>query len=155
MTPAQPAGASPYCQGADWKPRKSTGLPGTCGACGEPLVGRTHWFCPTPRGEQYGECCRARYARNHFWREARPAALKRDGLTCRRCGWIGTAHGILEVHHVEPRNGRGYRNGCHHHQDNLVSLCHSCHVSATKRQRGRMRRERDEAKLARWKKEAS
>lgn len=40
-----------------------------------------------------------------------------------------------EVNHIEPRNGQGYRKGCHHHQSNLETLCHTCHVRVTTEQR--------------------
>ncbi len=44
-----------------------------------------------------------------------------------------------EVNHIDPRNGAGYANGCHNHQDGLETLCHTCHVETTKQQ-GRERR---------------
>ncbi|MCU1454052.1 MAG: 67, gp67 [Acidimicrobiales bacterium] len=40
----------------------------------------------------------------------------------------------LEVNHVEPRLGRGYQAGCHHHLDGLETLCHRCHVQVTSAQ---------------------
>lgn len=45
----------------------------------------------------------------------------------------------LEVNHIEPRNGKGYRPGCHHHLDNLETLCHPCHVAITNEQRATRR----------------
>ena len=151
---------STFCQGALWKPRKSTLDPGTCGACGRALAGRNLWFCKTPQGGQYGESCRGRYARNHFWQEARDAAVRRDSSKCRRCGSPGTRH-TLEVNHIEPRNGQGYGIGCHNHQDNLETLCHDCHLTTTAEQRGfvvggagrqrrQLREELDRAKLRAW-----
>lgn len=62
---------------------------------------------------------------------AREAARKRDGRRCVRCGsGIG-----IEVNHIEPRNGQGYGNGCHHHQDNLETLCKVHHREVTNEQR--------------------
>lgn len=43
--------------------------------------------------------------------------------------------GDLEVNHIEPRRGEGYAAGCHHHLDNLETLCHPCHVEVTTAQR--------------------
>ncbi|MDP3062931.1 MAG: HNH endonuclease [Chloroflexota bacterium] len=126
----------PCCQGAEWKPRLSSKEPGTCGACGKPLVGRHRWFCPTPYG---GESCRDTYAVNHFWSEARQEALRRAGGKCSRCGEEVKSERLrdgLEVHHIVPRDGGGYGPGCHHHQDNLEALCHSGHLEVTAEQRG-------------------
>lgn len=41
----------------------------------------------------------------------------------------------LEVNHIAPRRGRGYGPGCHHHLDNLETLCKPCHVAVTNLQR--------------------
>ena len=163
----------PFCQGADWKPRKSLNEPGTCGACGKPLEGRKHWFCPSPYGtgmyvgDNTPHTCRDLYAINHFWGEARRAALRRDNYHCRRCGrevQDEDRHGedCAEVNHIEPRNGKGYGVGCWNHQDNLETLCHKCHLLVTAGQRGYVpggavnqarqdRRDRDRQKLEHWK----
>ncbi len=150
--------APPFCQGADWKPRSSTKVPGTCGACGKDLVGRLHWFCRSLPGTDHidgpATTCRDRYAQNHFWAEARNAAIRRDGGKCVRCGekaegqrevisrdghLLRHAPVAAEVNHIDPRNGAGYGNGCHNHQDGLETLCHKCHVLTTTQQ-GRERR---------------
>ncbi len=148
-----------YCQGADWKPRHSLKEPGTCGACGAPLVGRNHWFCPSRRGAN--DDCGHRYKINHFWTEARREALRRAGHRCKNDhadeGELSPDHSSArEVNHVVPREGLGYGNGCHHHQDGLEVLCHKDHVAETTRQirdrhgLGPTKSERLEAKLARW-----
>lgn len=152
-----------FCQGADWKPRRSLKEPGTCGACGAPLVGRNRWFCPSRRGAK--DDCRDRYGINHFWTEARREALRRAGCVCAHCGVRGAdAPNGFEVNHRVPREGRGYGPGCHHHQDGdpasqqggLEVLCHECHVAETTRQirdrhgLGPTKRSRLEDKLARW-----
>lgn len=38
------------------------------------------------------------------------------------------AQGRLQIDHRVPREGRGYGDGCHHHQDNLQTLCVPCHA---------------------------
>ena len=139
-----------FCQGPDWQPRHSLKEPGTCGACGKPLEGRHRWFCPTPYGKAHspGESCRANYAVNHFWDEARAEALRRTGGRCRKCG-----EHAEEVNHIVPRSGGGYGPGCHHHQDNLEPLCRQGHLAVTAEQRGYGRQPTPEEKrMARLKK---
>lgn len=46
----------------------------------------------------------------------------------------------LEVNHVHPRRGKGYTNGCAHHQDNLQTLCRRCHSLVTDAQRAARKR---------------
>lgn len=41
----------------------------------------------------------------------------------------------VEVNHIDPRRGRGYRSGCGHHLQNLETLCHRHHVEVTAAQR--------------------
>ncbi len=41
----------------------------------------------------------------------------------------------LEVNHIIPREGKGYGQGCHNHQENLETLCHACHLQVTADQR--------------------
>lgn len=145
------------------------GQPGVCRRCGTELTGRRTAWC--------SDDCEVEWQRNHYWQMARPAAVKRDGGKCVRCGgngaqrrhmkrifvghtWAMKQIGLefigpgrdyyqelqiityvpwLEVNHIEPRAGRGYNSGCHHHLTNLETLCHACHVVETKRQ-GRERR---------------
>ena len=135
----------PFCVGPDWKPRRNTRIVGTCGACGVemPIGGRRLWCCSP-------ECTR-RYQVNHFWGYARREAIRQAGGRCRMCWPVGH-HGVvlasgavaplaapvaLEVNHIEPRRGRGYGNGCHHHQANLEPLCRPHHLGVTRLQRGR------------------
>lgn len=146
------------------------GQAGVCRRCGAELTGRRTAWC--------SDACETVWQQNHFWQMARPAAVKRDGGVCVRCGGTGRKRqrrrmhlgntwslkqiGIeveitaddwrerqrlyysdihvtswepwLEVNHIEPRVGRGYNSGCHHHLTNLETLCHHCHVAETKRQ---------------------
>lgn len=119
-----------FCSGPTWKPRRSSKQPGTCGACGRPLEGRALWFCRARPKDP--ESCRLRYLRNHDWGFARAEALRRAGG---KCGADPAHHGALEVNHIAPRRGRGYRLGCWHHQENLQVLCHECHLKVTAEQR--------------------
>ena len=156
--------------------------PAVCNRCGTKLTGRRTRWCSSE--------CEREWQVNHYWTMARPAAVKRDGGKCVRCGgagrkqWRRTIHlgnqwamrqlGLeveiiggshqerriindtavrvtswvpwLEVNHIEPREGRGYQSGCHHHLTNLETLCHDCHLVETKRQGAerRARRRRPE-----------
>ena len=132
----------PFCQGAGWSPRRSTLEPGCCGACGAPLTPRCCWFCPTVKGLNP---CRDAYKVNHFWGEARREAIRRAEGQCQRCPYRGELvhygydfpdfwRGDLEVNHITPRNGEGYRNGCWHHQEGLEVLCGPCHKVVTAQQ---------------------
>ncbi|MCW2920597.1 MAG: hypothetical protein JWL76_471 [Thermoleophilia bacterium] len=97
---------------------------GECPWCGRPLpAGRRRWC---------SDSCRADFVDNHFWGHARERALKRDDRTCQHCGKQAPK---LEVNHIEPRRGQGYRAGCHHHVDLLETLCRTCHVAVTHSQR--------------------
>ena len=104
---------------------------GTCACCGVELVlepGRSRWFC--------GKACSKRWRLNHWWTEARRAALKRD-RHCVKCGgWKR-----LEVNHIEPLVGAGYATSCAHHAENLEVLCRSCHQGVTKDQAAARRAE--------------
>lgn len=93
---------------------------GKCAWCGLTLIGRQTRWCSR-------ECSRA-WANNHFWTQARAAARKRDGYRCVRC----RSRRKIEVHHKVPCEGKR-ETGCQHHQDNLETLCHRCHVREHKR----------------------
>lgn len=110
---------------------------GRCRHCGKELVGQQRSWC--------GPVCERTYQDNHLWQFARKAALKRDGYGCVRCGTMMIP--APEVNHRIPRNGQGYGKGCHHHLDNLETLCHAHHVKVTRAQRvsrARMRSRRRE-----------
>jgi len=102
-----------------------------CDCCAGPLVGRQQRWCSSE--------CSDLFWNNHGWKTARHAALERDKFTCQNCGAVepGPAHDGygLEVNHIEPRMGLGYANGCHHHQNNLETLCIPCHAKVTAQQR--------------------
>ena len=97
---------------------------GECPWCGTRLPARRRRWC--------SDRCRDDFIDNHFWGHARARALARDNGSCRHCG---ARRRRMEVHHVDPRRGRGYASGCHHHLDLLETLCHPCHVAVTNAQR--------------------
>lgn len=130
----------------------NAGEPGRCGLCGEELprtsTGRIH-----PNRRWCSQACSDTYWNNHGWDAASHAAVRRDGWRCRRCNHPGSgrsspplgtfdpdevaaAGGLraLEVNHRRPRNGRGYHEGCHHHLEELETLCRPCHAGETQKQ---------------------
>lgn len=59
------------------------------------------------------------------WRKARRAARARDNHTCQRCG--AQPKRAVDVHHIKPVVTFASPNDAHS-ADNLVSLCHPCHM---------------------------
>lgn len=118
----------PWIRGID---RVECGRLRICYLCGSDLPEKRQWWC--------SDACVSRWAQNHEWSSASAAALKRDRSRCRRCGAKGL-EAALEVNHRNPRNGRGYHQGCHHHLKLLETLCHDCHVDETNAQAERRRR---------------
>ncbi len=116
---------------------------GLCWRCGVALPPRRRHWCSDDCGQWWRN--------NHDWNSAREVALKRDKHRCVKCGadgypissslYRGSYTGRtmfpvkLEVNHIVPREGKGYGQGCHNHQENLETLCHNCHVAVTRRQR--------------------
>lgn len=125
------------------------GEPGRCGLCGGELP-RTKAGHIHPNRRWCSTACSDTYWQNHGWGQASWAALRRDGWRCRRCGHPGYGGSAappghftdeerrslrpLEVNHRIPRNGRGYHEGCHHHLEDLETLCRPCHGQETSRQ---------------------
>ena len=118
-----------------------------CRQCGAIPDGNKQFYCSNE--------CRTEFEADHFWAQARTAALDRassyriaryryaphylrDETFCQRCFEVV---GVLwqydhaEVNHIVPVNGQRENFGCSNHQDNLEALCHSCHVQATGEQR--------------------
>lgn len=154
-------GSAGSCARSSW-----SGRPERCRWCDEPAATGSTWC---------GHRCEDDFRRNHWWDQARDAAIVRDGSCCVRCGlgpdtptvaklllralvpmgpvdaarlWRTPEFAALrdacrlEVNHVVPRRGRGYHAGCHHHLDELETLCHRCHVSETNAQQAAVRSER-------------
>jgi 5-methylcytosine-specific restriction endonuclease McrA len=130
------------------------GTAGRCdlASCGKPLLGRRRRWCSDA-------CATIRFRaiyQNHEWGQAREAALKRDGYRCRHCSWAPnrgrrTRFLELEVNHIRPLAEVGVKHamaGCHHHLDNLETLCHDCHAKVTAAQaRARADRRRNRIPL--------
>jgi len=66
------------------------------------------------------------------WNSQRNAARKRDNYTCQHCGVTEDILGKqLDVHHIHKFRLFGLDNHEQaNHLDNLISLCHQCHVAA-------------------------
>lgn len=151
--PARVQGSSPWSTAIHYNPfvpsyaqeryRCPDGFQTGCRQCGVEL----------PRHLAYcSETCMKEFDANHFWRAARPAAIKasqpfgpalectwghygyrawRGSTFCAKCG----REHADEVHHKMPMNGQRDTFSCLHHQENLEVLCHACHVAATREQR--------------------
>lgn len=106
------------------------GEPGRCQWCNEPLA-------QTRRRTWCSEKCGRAWQREHIWRFARSAAKRRSKYLCTRAECTA-ARRDCEVNHLEPRAGRGYGPGCHHHvlpdltgRGGLEVLCHAHHAEVT------------------------
>jgi hypothetical protein len=97
--------------------------PKVCGWCGTGLIGRRTAWC--------GEDCEWHFLRNHYWTYSAPAALRRDGSVCVRCG----SGDRVEVNHILPiRGAQRWGLSCANHLGNLETLCHSHHTTVTRLQ---------------------
>jgi 5-methylcytosine-specific restriction endonuclease McrA len=118
---------------------------GECDRCSKALTGRQKRWCSTKCATWAWKA----FARHHDWNDARKAALKRDRRRCVRCGANerqvpvgrrGRMRSNLSVNHIVPRRGKGYGRGCHHHLDNLETLCDWCHPETTRQQNAQHRK---------------
>lgn len=112
-------------------PRPQLVPDGSCQWCGKPIVGtRRKSFCSKE--------CSTDFHRLVTWGRTRGAysnqIVWRDNLTCQDCGEFLAFKNELgiyiplevgaEVHHIRPVEAGGDDS-----PDNLVTLCHSCHVA--------------------------
>jgi 5-methylcytosine-specific restriction endonuclease McrA len=96
-------------------------VPGLCGFCHKPIPpgnGRWRWC---------SRKCALEAAIRVSPGVARWEAIRRDGRKCVQCG---STKG-LEVHHIHAVKDGGAFCGL----DNLVTLCHKCHVETRKKPR--------------------
>lgn len=98
---------------------KWQGDPTRCRWCNAQLGPRRQRWCSQP--------CVDEYKAQHWWGIAREAALTRDHRQCQDCVY-GPADnpGQLEVHHLQPVQGRRTAS-CLHHAANLTTLCQEHH----------------------------
>ena len=66
--------------------------------------------------------------RSKRWERTKKAVKKRDKFRCTECGLAGK----LEVHHKKMAKHRPDLFFC---LDNLATLCRSCHIKTTKKER--------------------
>lgn len=64
-----------------------------------------------------------RFNNDPAWRELRLEVIKRDGGSCRICGYRSPGGAYMEVHHIEGN----HRNNSPENLLTLCPLCHSCH----------------------------
>lgn len=110
-----------------------TGAAGRCQWCDGPITGvRRRTWC--------SEKCGRSWQREHIWRFARSAAKRRAKFRCTRVNCTALRRDC-EVNHLEPRDGKGYGPGCHHHllpdrdgRGGLEVLCHEHHAQVTSAQ---------------------
>ena len=113
------------------------------------------WWCagdfPDRRARRFcSEACGEEYRRHYYWAWAMAWALQRAGHQCanchrmdywgneriswgdpwRQCKWAAqrAATISLEIHHIVPLNGDRRTCDARHNPDNLMVLCHDCHV---------------------------
>lgn len=129
----QPSGFSLRPKGGDalpWKPRRPCSRPG----CPELVDGR---FCEQQRKEEHQRYnkydrdpkSRKRYGRR--WRKIRDRYISSHPL-CEQCLKHDVMTAAEEVHHITPLSQGGT-----HADENLMSLCKSCHSRITALEGGR------------------
>lgn len=116
-------------------PAKITGYEGkgVCYLCGGKLTGRRTSYCCDEHRQIYYE--------NFSWQDARKIALERSYHRCQRCGigdpiwytrWSPMSEEFIknhkvEVHHIDPIEGKNRLWNMKNMQSNLAVLCKSCH----------------------------
>ena len=105
-----------------------TAKPGHCIVCGKELPKYKRKYC--------SDACRYKLlAEIKSWRIIRAEAFKRDNYTCQDCGYKapqgvwGQSTTGLEGHHIIPI----YAGGDEFDINNVITVCHQCHVKRHER----------------------
>lgn len=107
---------------------------GICAMCGGKLGKGRRCYCNDECAELYNDL--------FLWSRASSEAVKRANRKCQRCGITGDGYWkthrdnfspfapslSLEVHHIIPLNGHDRTWHPLNTPDNLLVLCHDCHV---------------------------
>lgn len=93
-----------------------------CSSCKEKMESRHSCYDRSIRDKQ----ARAFYT-SPTWRRLREKAMLRSGGMCERCADRGVIRPADEVHHKVPI---GTDWGRRLEEDNLICLCHACHMAA-------------------------
>ena len=108
-------------------PLSSVEANGKCKNCGAELTGRRTSYCSD-------ECAHEFFVKNNW--QALANKLKREAdYTCQRCGKRGRAYcsevheDRIEAHHIVPI----YKGGDEFDPDNVVVVCHKCHMELHRR----------------------
>lgn len=115
------------------KPKRPCSYPG----CPELVDGR---FCEkhakqeSRRYEKYDRDSEKRKRYGRRWKRIRDRYIAAHPL-CERCEKLGSVNVAEEVHHIKPLAQGGTNT-----EENLMSLCKSCHSGITAREGGRWRR---------------
>lgn len=116
-------------QGSDYeayyqrkKELESRAIKGHCIVCGTKLPKYKRKYCSD-------SCKNVLLAELKSWPITRNEALKRDDFTCQDCGYHSPDGDGLEVHHIIPI----YKGGDEFDMNNLITVCHECHVKRHRR----------------------
>lgn len=102
-----------------------------CRSPGCPALVTEGYYCPTHRPKERARPSPAARGYDDRWRKIRARHLASEPL-CRFCRAAGYIVAADEVDHIIPLAAGGT-----HDEDNLRSLCKSCHSRRTARDRGR------------------
>lgn len=86
---------------------------------------------PKPQGQRSAEAYeRGREYRTQRWLDTRMRIMVRDGMQCQQCHKIIMGKREAHIDHIVPKVLGGTSD-----DENLQTLCHSCHSVKTKKER--------------------